>query len=226
MTKIIVEGLTNDIIKNTLSRVLNISKDSIIIKRMSASSGWITILGFSKKLRFDGDYIILGNRGYHIDSDYQMESLGFAMENLKESTAVESDYKIDYENMSTQEIKHWLDSHNDFREYDSEEFKKYWLEVYKYYTSKENIEEADLVPREAGEIDPERRADLVARLKKYWPRVPQSWIDSRTDDYIEQVVTSYEKREKKKQDLLTKSPEDKKKEDFKERLRQALKKGE
>ena len=135
---------------------------------------------------------------------------------------------------SLKEIKQWLDSHNDCRDYeDDKEFKKFWLEVYKYYHH-ECLGEAEMVPREAGEIDPERRADLVARLKKFWPRCPKSWINSRTDDYLEQVVTGYENREKQKQELAKKREEEKKaaeeqarKDAFKARLNNFLtKKGE
>lgn len=66
------------------------------------------------------------------------------------------------------------------------------------------------IPREAGVIDPERRAELVKRLRKYWPRCPQAWIDSRTDDYIEEVVKGYEKKAAQKEALAKETPEEKK----------------
>lgn len=55
-----------------------------------------------------------------------------------------------------------------------------------------------MVQRDAGEIDPERREKAIARIKKYWPRVPKSWLNSRTDEYLEQTADHYEAMEARK----------------------------
>lgn len=55
-----------------------------------------------------------------------------------------------------------------------------------------------MVQRDAGEIDPERRAKAIERIKKYWPRVPKSWLNSRTDEYLEQTADHYEAMEARK----------------------------
>lgn len=55
-----------------------------------------------------------------------------------------------------------------------------------------------MVQRSAGVIDPERREKAIARIKKYWPRVPKSWLNSRTDEYLEQTADHYEAMEARK----------------------------
>jgi len=237
------EGVTNLEYKNELADVLDVAPEDITVKRYSKDGAWIIIKGYTRKLRATGSNVYVGTIGFNLDSDYQMEGLREEMQRYKENEDYEQlaldlesftesedypkdDCLIDFESASNEEIEKWLNDNNDQSEH-SDDFNKLWLDVYKYLQRRKEREaiknEADLVPREAGEIDPERRADLVARLKKYWPRVPKAWIDSRTDDYIEQVVTSYENRDKKpsKEELQARA-EQKKKEDFKAKLASAL----